>query len=146
MQLAEELEYAKRGLYSWARVYANQIGSGEQYNKNLHKTIAIHILNFTFINYKKTDGWIKLIPQKYHHRFVLSDKETNIEVFKDLEIHIIELNKFDGIKDDDLNLIMPKVKDMLDSWVVVLTKYNLLDIKNLPEKINTPEIKKSLVY
>ena len=143
MQLAEEMDYAKRGLFSWARVYSNQIGSGDQYKK-LNKTIAIHILNFTFINYKKTKGWTEFAPHKYHHRFVLSDKDTGIEIFHDLEIHTIELSKFDAIDDDDLNEVMSKVKDMLDTWLVILTKYDLLDAKNLPEKINKPEIRKSL--
>ena len=143
MQLAEELDYPKRGLYNWARVYSNQITSGEQY-KNLNRTIAIHILNFTFIDYKKQKGWIETVPNKYHHRFVLSDKETRLEIFNDIEIHTIELNKFQAIHDQELSQVMPKVKDMLDKWVSVLTKYDLLNIKELPEKINIPEIKKAL--
>jgi predicted transposase/invertase (TIGR01784 family) len=143
MQLAEELDYHKRGLYSWARVYSNQIFAGEQYSK-LRRTIAIHILNFTFIDHKKPKGWVETIPNKYHHRFVLSDKETRLEIFKDIEIHTIELGKFEAINDNDLSIVMPKVKDMLDSWVAVLTKYDLLNIEDLPEKINLPEIKKAL--
>ena len=143
MQIAEELDYAKRSLFTWARVYSNQIGEGDHYGK-LKKTIAIHILNFTFINYDKTMGWIESSPEKYHHRFVLADVQTRIEVFKDIEIHTIELNKFQAIEDDNLDVIMSKVKGMLDKWIVVLTKYNLLDSKKLPEKIDVPEIKKAI--
>jgi len=143
MQLAEELDYHKRGLYSWARVYSNQLSAGQIY-ENLNRTIAIHILNFTFIDYKKHKGWIKMVPNKYHHRFIMSDADTRLEIFKDIEIHTIELSKFEAINDRDLDVIMPKVKDMLDSWMAVLTKYDLLDIKDLPDKINLPEIKKAL--
>ena len=143
MQIAEELDYAKRSLFTWARVYSNQIGEGDPY-QNLKKTIAIHILNFTFINYDHTTGWIESSPQKYHHRFILSDVQTRIELFKDIEIHTIELNKFEAIKEENLDIIMSKVKDMLDKWIVVLTKYNLLDTKKLPEKIDIPEIKKAI--
>jgi predicted transposase/invertase (TIGR01784 family) len=75
---------------------------------------------------------------------VLSDKETRLEIFKDIEIHTIELNKFEGIKDQDIKAVMPKVKDMLDRWVAVLTKYDLFNIKDLPEEVNIPEIKKAL--
>ena len=143
MQLAEEMNYHKRGLYSWARVYSNQLGSGKLYEA-LNKTIAIHILNFTFIDYSKEKGWIESAPNKYHHVFVLSDKETRLEIFKDIEIHTIELNKFEGIKDQDIKAMMPRVKDMLDKWVAVLTKYDLFDTKELPEEVNVPEIKKAL--
>ena len=74
----------------------------------------------------------------------MSDVQTRIELFKDIEIHTIELNKFEAIKEENLDIIMSKVKDMLDKWIVVLTKYNLLDTKKLPEKIDIPEIKKAI--
>lgn len=143
MQLADEISYHKRGLYSWARVYSNQLSSGEDY-ENLTRTIAIHILNFTFIDYGKTKGWVKSEPNKYHHRFVLSDKETRVEVFKDIEIHTIELNKFEAIDAKELAHVLPKIKDMLDKWVTVLTKFELLNVKDLPCEINDFEIKKAL--
>ena len=144
MQFANEMDYAKRGLYGWARVYSNQLDSGMKY-KSLNRTIAIHILNFTFIDYSKIPGWTETIPSKYHHRFVLRDKETNIEIFKDIEIHTIELQKFAAIDAEDLPHVMSQVKDMLDKWVAVLTKYEMLNnIKELPVEINTPEIKKAV--
>jgi predicted transposase/invertase (TIGR01784 family) len=143
MQLAEEIEYHKRGLYSWARVYSNQLLSGGIY-KDLTRTIAIHILNFTVIDYTKQGGWIKSEPNKYHHRFVLSDKETRLEVFKDIEIHTIELSKFEAIEAKDLAHVLPKIKSMLDKWVALLTKYELLNFKDLPKEINDFEIKKAL--
>ena len=143
MQFANEMDYVKRGLYGWARVYSNQLDSGMKY-KSLNRTIAIHILNFTFIDYNKVPGWTETAPNKYHHRFVLRDKETNIEIFKDIEIHTIELQKFAAIDAEDLPHVMSQVKDMLDKWVAVLTKYEMLDIKELPVEINTPEIKKAV--
>ena len=143
MQLADEVDYPKRGLYSWARVYSNQLASGMHYDR-LSRTIAIHILNFTFIDYDKARGWIKSAPSKYHHRFVLSDKETRVEMFDDIEIHTIELSKFEAIDARDLDHVLPKVKTVLDKWVAVLTKYELLDGKKLPAVINLPEIKKAL--
>jgi predicted transposase/invertase (TIGR01784 family) len=143
MQLAEEIDYPKRGLYGWARVYSNQISSGDNY-KQLNKTIAIHILNFTFIDYSKEVGWIETSPSKYHHRFVLIDKDSKVEIFKDIEIHTIELNKFEAINDEDIDVVMLKVKDMLDTWVAVLTKYDLLNITELPDKINMPVVQKAL--
>ena len=143
MQLTDETDYHQRSLYSWARVYSNQLGSGHEY-KALNKTIAIHILNFTFIDYKKEKGWKDEYISKYHHCFTLQDKITKIEAFTDLEIHTIELNKFEGLKDEDLDHVLSKVKDMLDTWVALLTRYTLLNVKKLPKKIDLPEIKKAL--
>ncbi len=143
MQLADELDYHKRSLYSWARVYSSQLKSGNGY-KELSKAIAIHLLNFTFIDYKKHEGWKEKNISKYHHCFTLQDKITKVEVFADLEIHTIELNKFEGIVEKDLDNVLLKVKTMLDTWVALLTRYDLLDATNLPKEIDFPEIKKAL--
>ncbi len=143
MQFAEELHYPKRGLYSWARVYSNQLASGMNYG-DLRRTIAIHILNFTFIDYSKEQGWTQSAPNKYHHCFVMCDKTTRLEIYKDIEIHTIELNKFDGIQDTEVDKLMLRVKSMLDTWVTILTKYDLLNINCLPDKIALPEIHKAL--
>ncbi len=143
MQIADELHYHKRGLYGWAKFYGSQLAKSEDYDK-LVKTIAIHILNFTFIDYEKHDGWRVYTPNKYHHRFVLSDKDSGIQVFKDIKIHTIELNKFQAINDKELGHIMPKISDMLDRWVAVLTKYDLLNSAQLPREINDPKISKAL--
>lgn len=143
MQLSDETNYHKRGLYGWARVYSNQLSSGQPYEQ-LRKTIAIHILNFTLIDYNQTKGWKQYSPSKYHHRFVLQDKETGIEFFKDIEIHTIELIKFEGKGFATLEEIMAKVKVALDRWMAFLTRCNMLDVNKLPSEVNIPEIKKAL--
>ena len=143
MQLSDEMNYHQRSLYSWARVYSNQLGSGDNYVE-LKKTIAIHILNFTFIDYKEHEGWKSEYLSKYHHCFTLQDKVNKIEVFKDLEIHTIELNKFEGSKGEHVEQVLSKIKNALDRWVAVLTRYVLLNAKSLPKEIDFPEIKKAL--
>lgn len=148
MQIVDEIDYNKRSLYSWARVYSNQIQQGDSYDK-LKKTIAIHILNFTFIEYADEDlgdaGNLKSqYVNKYNHCFTLQDKETKKEIFPDLEIHTIELKKFELNKDEPVESALSKVKSMLEAWLVVLTKYSLLDRKKLPKQMNKPEIKKAL--
>lgn len=143
MQLSNEGDYSKRGLYGWARSYAGQIKKGGQY-QDLCRTIAIHVLNFNFIDYNKIDGWEAYSPNKYHHRFILSDKDTKLSIFKDMEIHTIELSKFEAIDDKDLDSVMKKVKGSLDVWVALLTKYDLLEQNNLPKKMDIPEVQKAL--
>jgi len=35
MQIADEMQYHKRSLYSWARMYANQLGTGQHYRRGV---------------------------------------------------------------------------------------------------------------
>ncbi|RZI46014.1 Rpn family recombination-promoting nuclease/putative transposase [Rickettsiales endosymbiont of Peranema trichophorum] len=143
MQLADELDYHKRGLYGWARVYSNQIGASVKY-RDLKRTIAIHILNFTAIDYEKEKGWSVYAPNKYHHRFVLLDKDTHVGGFKDIEIHTIELSKYGEEESEDIDEVLSKAKEMLDKWLAVLTKYALMDPERLPKGLWVPEMKKAL--
>ena len=50
MQIAEQGFYDKRALYYWAKVYSDQIESGDDFD-NLRKTIGINILDFDYLNY-----------------------------------------------------------------------------------------------
>lgn len=143
MQLAEELDYHKRSLYSWSRVYANQLKKGDPYDK-LTKTIAIHILNFTCIEHKADDGLTVIHKEKYHHCFIPMDKETKKHIYHDFEIHTIELSKFENRRQRNLDSALARVKTMLDAWVAVLTHYDLLNLKKLPKELNKPEIRKAL--
>lgn len=143
MQLAEEVEYHKRSLYSWARVYANQLKKGDLYDK-LTKTIAIHILNFTCIEHTAEDGLTVIHKEKYHHCFIPMDKETKKHIHDDFEIHTIELSKFENRRKRDLDTVLNKVKTWLDAWVAVLTHYDLLNPEKLPKELNKPEIRKAL--
>jgi predicted transposase/invertase (TIGR01784 family) len=143
MQIADEMQYHKRSLYSWARMYANQLGTGQHYNE-LRKTIAVHILNFTFIDYEKQKGWVVADANKYHHRFLLTDVDTRLHIHTDIEIHTLELNKFAGAKAEDLDSMMVAVKSMLDVWLAVLTHHELLTLDTLPKVLDTPEVRKAL--
>ena len=103
----------------------------------------IHILNFTLIDYSKTKKWkIQLVP-KYHHESSLRDRETGVELFRDIEVHTLELKKF-AINAVDLEGVIINIEKMLDQWMALLTKHDILDVENLPKAINIPEIKKAL--
>lgn len=145
MQLAEEMEYHKRSLYSWSRVYANQLKQSQRY-KDLTKVIAIHILNFTCVNYSEAEQAILSITpiEKYHHCFVPLDKDTHKQIHEDFEIHTLELRKFDNASNRDLTTTLSKVKTMLDAWMAILTRYDLLNPETLPKELDKPEIRKAL--
>ena len=133
IQVSDEEDYDKRALYYWAKLYTDQLKATEGY-RNLNKAIGIHILNFTSI------------PEvnEYHNVFNIREKVTNLEYFKDLELHTIELKKFAGSGSRELDDLVNKVKSSLDMWVAFLTRHDLLEQDRLPKSLDNPSLKKAL--
>jgi len=131
IQITDEADYDKRGLYYWAKLYTEQLKSGEDYSK-LSKAIGIHILNFT-----------SLSGTKYHNAFHITEKDSGLIYFKDLELHTIELSKF-ATKDQNLQDLVKKITTSLDMWCSFLTKHSLLNPDNLPKELNNRDLKKAL--
>ncbi|WP_316353580.1 Rpn family recombination-promoting nuclease/putative transposase [Candidatus Trichorickettsia mobilis] len=133
IQISDEADYDKRALYYWAKIYTEQLKVAEDYSK-LSKAIGIHILNFTSIPEVK----------KYHNVFHITEKETGLLYFKDLELHTIELKKFSDNSDEELADIVLKIKNALDMWLAFLTRNDLLIADNLPQELNNPDLKKAI--
>lgn len=140
IQISDEGDYDKRALFYWGKAYTQQLGDGNEYCE-LNKTIGIHILNFISIPEAKD----------YHNTFRPFSKESKVHYFKDMELHTIELSKFEDKirgenldKADQLNLLLSKVKTSLDRWVAFLTRQNLLNKQNLPKELKDPQLEKAL--
>jgi predicted transposase/invertase (TIGR01784 family) len=133
IQISDEADYDKRALYYWAKLYTEQLKEAEDYS-TLSKAIGIHILNFTSIPKVK----------KYHNVFHITEKETGLLYFKDLELHTIELKKFSENSKEELADIIAKVKNSLDMWVAFLTRHDLLKADNLPTELSNSNLKKAL--
>lgn len=133
IQVADESDYSKRALYYWAKLYIEQLRSGSSYAK-LEKTIGIHILNFTSI------------PEaiKYHNAFHITEKETGLPHFQELELHTIELSKFSQNPKEGLASTLSKVQNALDIWAAFLTKHELLVANQLPRELDNPNLQKAL--
>jgi predicted transposase/invertase (TIGR01784 family) len=132
IQISDEGDYDKRALYYWAKLYGEQLQASGEY-QSLCKAIGIHILNFTSIFEK----------EKYHNFFHITEKETGLPYFTDLELHTIELKKFSS-NNEDLNDIVLKVKNSLDRWVAFLTRHELLPKDRLPPNLNDSSLRKAL--
>jgi len=132
IQITDEADYDKRALYYWAKLYTEQLASGDDYS-SLSKAIGIHILNFISI----TDD------ERYHNCFQILEKETGEKYFTDLELHTIELKKFEG-ETKELSELIGKVKSTLDIWLAFLTKHNLLNKDKLPPELDDQNLKKAL--
>lgn len=133
IQITDEADYDKRALFYWAKLYTEQLKSGDDYS-SLSKAIGIHILNFTSI----------LEAKRYHNVFHILEKETGLLYFQDLELHTIELKKFSNNADEKLSDLALKVKNALDMWLAFLTRNDLLTTDNLPQELDKPDLKKAI--
>ena len=133
IQISDEADYDKRALYYWAKLYTEQLKSSEDYS-TLSKAIGIHILNFTSIPEVK----------KYHNVFNITEKESGLLYFKDLELHTIELKKFADNPNEELLDIIAKVRNSLDMWAAFLTRHDLLKVDNLPQILDNDSLKKAI--
>ena len=75
----------KRFQYYTARMYADQLDSGQDYS-NLNRAISIIIADFSF--FKSDDA--------FHHRFRLYDAVNSVEYEDSIEINILEIPKRRG--------------------------------------------------
>ncbi len=116
MQVADELDYEQRALFLWSEVYREQLQSGDDYNL-LQRTISIHILNFTLMD-----------EPDYHNHYGIANKKSGKEAFTDLQLHTVELNKFESSTQKDL-------KTALNRWATFLTKAQELSTEKLPKEM-----------
>lgn len=92
MQVAEYEFMAERLLYYWSRAYIEGLNKGQDYDK-LHKTIAILI---SVENLQETEG-----IEEYHTKWsIQEEKYRNKKFTEDLEIHVVELKKFEQRKEE----------------------------------------------
>ena len=133
IQIANEGDYDKRALYYWAKLYTEQLRSGENYSRLVAKAIGIHILNFHSIT-GDTD---------YHHSFHITDQKTQQPYFKDLELHTLELHKFES-DIEQLQDLVGKIRSALDIWLAFLTRHDLINKQSLPPELENKALKKAL--
>ncbi|UWW96866.1 MAG: Rpn family recombination-promoting nuclease/putative transposase [Candidatus Cardinium sp.] len=133
IQITDEADYDKRALYYWAKLYTDQLQAAQHYS-TLNKAIGIHILNFTSIPDSK----------RYHNVFHITEKESGMPYFSDLELHTIELVKFSTGPKETLDTLLEKIKNGLDIWTAFLTRHDLLNKDSLPEQLASNSLKKAL--
>lgn len=122
MQVTDEVHYSQRALYYWSKLYASQLKAGDDYDI-LRKTISIHVLNFNcFLN-----------EPDYHNVFHLLNAKSHRRDFEDMELHFIELEKFQ--KD------FGELETRLDHWTSFLTTADRYEPEDMPAVLkNDPEI------
>jgi predicted transposase/invertase (TIGR01784 family) len=120
MQRLKKAGFAKRLLYYWATGHLEQLLRGERYEM-LQPTYLICFLDVALF----TDD-------AYHHTFRAYDQANGVVLCKDLEIHLVELRKFD--------VPVEEVKTALEQWCFFLKNGALLDLARLPATLNDPAV------
>ena len=114
----------KRLLYYWAGAHAQQLLKGDRYEM-LHPTYTICLLNEPLID----DAF-------YHHCFGLYDKEHDVSLGKDLQMHLLELSKF--------NVPVEEVRTPLERWCYFFKHGASLERDKLPAMLDVPVIRKAV--
>jgi predicted transposase/invertase (TIGR01784 family) len=84
IQCIAQKHYIERSLYYWAKLYEDQLKSGENYSK-LMPVVSVNILN-----HKHPD----ILENNPYNRYSLMNEETFSKLTDKLSIHYIELGKF----------------------------------------------------
>lgn len=113
MQINDVNDFRKRSLYYWSKMYSETIKESEIYSA-LKKSIVINIMDFDIIKETK----------RYHTKFKILELEEKFPLIDDLEIHYIELQKFQPYKE-------PEDMEAIELWLSFMKKAGKEEIKKL---------------
>ena len=113
MQMVPWVSLPQRFLYYWSCTYRGQLQEGQDYHK-LRPTISICFLDAELFHE---------VPD-YHLVFRLMDPKYGVVFTNDLEIHLLQLPKFDRRAEE--------LTDPLEKWLYFLKYGEELDPENLP--------------
>jgi predicted transposase/invertase (TIGR01784 family) len=123
VQVAEQPAYIQRSLYYAARLFSEQLGKGDPYIQ-IARTVAISLLDFN------------LFPEiaDLHSRYRFYDVEHGRELSDVLELHYIELPKFNRDKPQEL-------RTPFEKWLHVLKFGDFYEAggEELPETLKKEE-------
>ena len=112
-----------RMLWTWSDIFHRQLKSGQPF-KQVNPTISIWFLD---------NNLFKEVPDQYHHEFAVMEKQRHELLCDQLNIQIIEMQKWvSGLKSNSA----------LDAWLQFLNCAQELEIENLPQPLQKPQIKK----
>ena len=123
MQVNKEAAYKERTLFYWAKLYSDDLDSGEDYSK-LSQTICVNIINFNLFD-----------CDNYHSHFMLKEKERDEIMSDKLAIHFFELKKVGKFKRNK----------RMEDWLTLIDAETEGDLMALQQSTSIPEIQKTIV-
>ena len=123
VQLNREPNYVERSLHYLARLFSEQVGKGEPYT-TIRRTVGISILDFKLFD-DRTD---------LHSTYRLYDTQHSHELTDVLEIHYLELSKFDQYK-------LHGDRTPLEKWLHILKFGEIYErgLEPLPQQLASEE-------
>ncbi|MBT9584090.1 Rpn family recombination-promoting nuclease/putative transposase [bacterium] len=123
VQLNREPNYVERSLHYLARLFSEQVGKGEPYT-TIRRTVGISILDFKLFE-DRTD---------LHSTYRLYDTQHSHELTDVLEIHYLELSKFDQYK-------LHGDRTPLEKWLHILKFGEIYErgLEPLPQQLASEE-------
>ena len=123
MQINKESAYKERTLFYWAKLYSDDLDSGEDYSA-LSQTICVNIINFNLFD-----------CENYHSHFMLKEKERDEIMTDKLAIHFFELKKVGKYKRNK----------RMEDWLTLINAETEGDLMALQQSTSIPEIQKTIV-
>ena len=111
--------FFERTLYYWSKNYSSLLKRGNKYSK-LRPVISINLIDD--ILFDKTDN-------RMHTCYLLKEKNTNKILTDHIQLHYVEIPKFD--KDADMAESPPVAKKELKNWILFLKSNKEEDMSQL---------------
>jgi len=124
IQLSVHPALSSRILYNWSTIYNSMIKKKQDYME-LKPVISIWILDSSLFPDAST----------YHLTFGINDLKNNISLTDHLKIHLLQLSMFDEYKE---------VSNEKDRWLYFFKRAEDQDIDNLPDVMQTKEMKQAM--
>jgi len=123
MQVNREPAFKERTLFYWAKLYSEELKTGEEYGE-LKQTICINIINFDLFD-----------CEDYHSNFRILENERKELLTDKFAIHFFELKKLSKFK---------KCRRMED-WLDLINAETEGDLMEIQNKSIIPEVQDTIV-
>ena len=123
MQVNFEPDFKERTLFYWAKIFSDDLKTGEAYEQ-LKQTICINIINFNLFD--SSDYHSHFVPMEINRHEILSNKGS---------IHFFELKKVNKAR---------KHKPVED-WLDLINAETEGDLMTIQKETTIPEIQKTIV-
>ena len=123
MQVNNDLDFRDRTLFYWAKIYSDELKSGDAYAE-LRQTICINIINFDLFD-----------CEDYHSHFKVMESERHETLTDKFAIHFFELRKIGKHS---------KNKRMED-WLRLINAETEGELMDIMQSTTIPEVRKTVV-
>ena len=123
MQVNHEPAFKERTLFYWSKLYAGELGAGDEYGV-LKQTICINIINFNLFD-----------CEDYHSHFRIKEDSRGEMLTDKFSIHFFELKKLGKVKRNQ----------RMEDWLRLINAETEGDLMAIQQTTEVPEIQDVIV-